>query len=331
MQRYGFNFQWMYVWMPGRKPEPVDEKALDFLSEHGFNFARLPLDYRFWISDFKYFEPDFSVFTYLDSYIKACQERNIHISLNLHRAPGYCINRNDLERDNLWTDKIAQDAFVFQWELFARRYKGISSEALSFDLLNEPAAEGQYGLTRENHRLVIKRTVDAIREIDPEREIVIDGLAGGNLALPELADLGVIHSGRGYQPMALTHYQASWTEECMDIPEPVYPGTPWLGRLWDKETLREYYQPWQKVEKRGARIHIGEFGCYNKTPDEAARSWFRDLLSLYREFRWGYALWNFEGPFGIIEHGRPGAKFELYKGYRVDRKLLDLLMEYRVE
>jgi len=331
MQKYGFNFQWMYTWKPGRKPESVDEKALDFLAEHGFNFVRLPLDYRYWISDFKYYEADYSVFTYLDTYIKACQERNIHISLNLHRAPGYCINLNNLERDNLWTDEIAQDAFVYQWEEFARRYKDIPPEDLSFDLLNEPAAEGQYGLTRENHRIIIKRTVDAIREIDPEREIVIDGLAGGNLALPELADLGVIHSGRGYQPMAVSHYQAEWTEEFMDIPEPVYPGTRWYGKLWDKDILREYYQPWRDVQKKGVKVHIGEFGSYNKTPDEVAHRWLKDLLSLYQEFHWGYSLWNFEGSFGIVKHGRPGAKFEFYKGYKVDRRLLELLMEYRVD
>jgi hypothetical protein len=84
------------------------------------------------------------------------------------------------------------------------------------------------------------------------------------------------------------------------------------------------------VEKRGARIHIGEFGCFNQTPNDVAIRWLRDVLSVYKEFEWGYALWNFEGPFGIVEHGRPNSKFEFVSGYRVDRPLLELMLESRV-
>jgi hypothetical protein len=84
------------------------------------------------------------------------------------------------------------------------------------------------------------------------------------------------------------------------------------------------------VEKRGASIHIGEFGCFNRTPNDVATRWLRDILSVYQEFGWGYALWNFQGPFGIIEHGRPDAKLEVVCGYNVDRTLLDLLLQGRV-
>jgi succinyl-CoA synthetase alpha subunit len=34
---------------------------------------------------------------------------------------------------------------------------------------------------------------------------------------------------------------------------------------------------------------------------------------------------NNRGPFGIVEHGRPGTSYEDYKGFRVDRRLLELL------
>ena len=63
----------------------------------------------------------------------------MHVSLNLHRAPGYCINAGFHEPYNLWKDKEAQDAFNFHWGMWAKRYKDISAEKLSFDLLNEPA------------------------------------------------------------------------------------------------------------------------------------------------------------------------------------------------
>lgn len=331
MHRYGFNFLWMYTWREGKKPQEPDLKALDFLAETGFNFVRIPTDYRFWIKNFEYTKPDESVFEYFDSYLEECTKRNIHMCLNIHRGPGYCINANFLERDNLWLDKIAQDGFVFQWETLAKRYKGIPSSNLSFDLINEPAGIGDYGLTRENHASLIRRTVKAIRDIDPGREIEIDGLGGGNLAMPELSDLDVIQSGRGYQPGALTHYKAEWWSGHKGLSEPYYPNLDWNGVVWNKQTIKEFYKPWRDLEKQNVKVHIGEFGCYNKTPNDVAIRWFRDLLSLYKEFHWGYSLWNFEGDFGIVEHGRPGAKYEKFKGYNVDRELLDLLLENMIK
>jgi endoglucanase len=329
MPRYGFNFLWMYIWDRHRQLEMPDERALDFMAAMGFNFVRIPTDYRFWTRDFDYFHPDESVFEQLDRYLAACRARGFQMSLNLHRAPGYCINRNDLERHNLWIDSHAQDAFVFLWETFTRRYKSVPSDFLSFDLLNEPPHVGQYGLTRASHAALIRRTVAAIRAIDPAREIVIDGLGGGNLALPELADLDVAHSGRGYQPMPVSHYRATWWGGYAAAPEPMYPGIEWEGRIWDRELLRAFYQPWRDIERSGARVHIGECGCYKQTPNDIALRWFADLFGLFKEFGWGFALWNFAGDFGIVEHGRPGARYEQLHGYKVDRELLDLILANR--
>jgi endoglucanase len=329
MKYYGFNFQWMFSWKPEQGPAPANEKALDFLFKHGFNFVRIPTDYRFWTKNFDYTHPDESIFEYLDRYLDACRARGIHMSLNLHRAPGYCINRNDLEKHNLWLDQAAQDAFVFLWETFAHRYNSVPGEVLSFDLLNEPPNIGQYGITRKNHAALIRRTVAAIRAIDPQRLLVIDGLSGGSVAMPELADLGVVHSGRGYQPMPVSHHQAAWWDRHATCPPPVYPGVNWNGKIWDLSVLRDFYRPWRDVERRGAAIHIGEFGCFNRTPNDIAVRWLTDLLRVFNELGWGFAMWNFEGPFGIINHGRVGANLESMDGYQVDRDLLDLMRNSR--
>lgn len=331
MPRYGFNLLWMFAKGGGRRPLEPDEKELDWIAETGLDFVRLPMDYRFWTKDFDYTQPDEEVLLLVDRYVEACRSRRLHACLNLHRAPGYCINRAEEERDNLWTDAVAQDGFVFLWELFARRYRGIPNEFLSFDLLNEPPSEGDRGFTRDAHQAVMRRTVAAIRAVDPGREIVLDGVGAGNQAIPELADLGVVHSGRGYQPFALTHYKAPWSSmNALDLPVPTWPGIVHRGKPWDKSTLREFYEPWRAVERQGVTVHIGEFGCYNQTPNDVALAWFADLLGLFQEFRWGYSLWNFKGSFGIVEHGRPGAVYENCRGFKVDRALLDLYLAHRV-
>jgi endoglucanase len=326
---YGFNFQWMLV-ERGQPPQEPDERALDFLAEHGFNFVRIPTNYQVWTADHDYFHPDASVFEVLDRILVACRARDIHLSLNLHRAPGYCITRQELERHNLWLDDVAQDAFVFLWEGFARRYAGVPAAGLSFDLINEPPALGLDGFSRYNHGRLIRRTVEAIRAIDPARPIAIDGLDGGNLAMPELADLEVIHSGRGYQPYPVSHWGANWWQGWREGDAPRWPGVVFEGRAWDVDDLRALYEPWRAVERQGRTIHIGEFGCYNQTPNADALRWFGDLFGLFREFGWGYAMWNFEGPFGIVGHGRPEARIEDRGGYPVDIDLLELMVWSRV-
>ncbi len=328
MPFYGFNFQWMLV-EPGQRPQPADERALDFLAGQAFNFVRLPTDYRVWTTDFAYFTPDESVLESIDGYLEACRSRSIHLSLNLHRAPGYCITRNDIERHNLWLDVEAQDAFVFLWESFARRYLGVPAAELGFDLVNEPPALGLYGFSRANHEALVRRTVAAVRRIDPERPITIDGLDGGNLAMPELAELGLTHSGRGYAPYPVSHWGAEWWDGWRAGDAPRYPGVLYEGRRWDQAALRDFFEPWRAAERLGAAVHIGEFGCYNQTPNADALRWLGALLGLFREFGWGYAMWNFEGPFGIVNHGRPGARIETVGGYPVDVELLDRMLNAR--
>lgn len=333
MPYYGFNFLWMFSskrYFDAEAPQAADEKALDFIAELGLNFIRIPMSYRFWTKDYDYFHPDETIWErFIDQYIEACRQRGLHINLNLHRAPGYCINANHLEKHNLWTDTEAQDAFVFLWEQFSQRYAHIPAAQLSFDLLNEPPMIGQYGMTRENHAAIMRRTAAAIRAITPERPITIDGLGGGNIPMPELSGLSLTQSCRGYIPMALTHYQASWWDGHHGLPIPTYPDLNWNGICWNMDTLRQSYQPWRQLEAGGTRVHVGEFGCYNQTPNEVALRWFKNLLSLFKEYRWGYSLWNFEGAFGIIGHNRPGVKYEWYQGYQVDRALLDLYLENR--
>lgn len=327
MPRYGFNFLWLFV--KGREETRLapDCQQLDLLVEMGLDFVRLPMDYRFWTAADDYTAMDDAVLKAVDAMVAACRERGLHVCLNLHRAPGYCINRPELERHSLWKHQEAQDGFVFQWEAFAKRYLGIPAAELSFDLVNEPSGTDA---ERRAHETVVRRTVAAIRGIDPDREIVVDGWHGGNTALPELVDLDVIQSGRGYQPFWLTHYRAPWCPQTMDFPEPAWPRPDDGDGVWDRERLREVYAPWRALEKQGVQVHIGEFGCFRETPNAVALRWFADLLSLYKEFGWGYSLWNFDGSFGIVNHGRPGARYESWHGHKVDRALLDLYLENRI-
>ncbi len=323
MPHYGFNFQWMYDYDGRQLPLPPDERALDFLAYFGFNFVRIPLDYRFWTRDFDYFQPDQRVWEMIDRYLAACQARGLHLSLALHRAPGYCHRRPELERDNLWQDAAVQAAFVFLWRGFAERYRHVSAEDLSFNLLSEPPKNGELGFSPSGYADLVRRTVAAIREVDPTRGMVVDGWAYGREPIPALAELDVVQGGRGFQPMALTHFGAPWRPDLADLPRPTYPSEA-------SAALRAEYTRWHSAEMAGVPVHIGALGCYNGIRNKDALRWFGDLLTLYHEWGWGYALWEFDGPFGIVGHGRVGANYYCLRDYYVDTDLLALLIENQV-
>ena len=103
--KYGFNMLWMYAGNYGRIPEEANERELDFIAEEGFNFIRIPTDYHFWTKDFDYTHPDEKVLAYFDRYVEACNSRGLHACLNIHRAPGYCINWPEREKHNLWREE----------------------------------------------------------------------------------------------------------------------------------------------------------------------------------------------------------------------------------
>lgn len=331
---YGFNVLWFFTagWdKPVANPESIqiDEADLDFMAEMGCNFVRVPTDYRFFIHDFKYGEYDEQMLKVLDKAINSIISRGLHCSLNVHRGPGYCINGNELEKHNLWVDEIAQNAFTDLWKMFAERYRNYSKEQLSFDLLNEPPAPGEYGMTRENHKAIMARVIAEIRKISPDREIICDGLCGGHVAAPEMAELGITMSGRGYMPFRLTHWKAEWMENAgsFEWEYPKWPGMKSDGCEWNRDALLKFYNPWKELAEAGCKVHIGECGCYNKVDNKTALAWYKDFFSVCNELNFGWALWNFRGPFGIAEHGREGTNWVKMNGIMIDQDLYNMYKE----
>jgi endoglucanase len=331
----GFNLQGRFA-MPGRPYEgPAFEEAdFETMAEWGFDFARLPLAYWAWGS-----RDDWSLvreepLAQIDRAVELGRQYGIHVNINFHRIPGYCINGRDLEPADLFSGRKAERdralaAAVFHWKTFAARYKGIPSSRLSFDLINEPPWVKPYeGYLFERYDEIVRALVAGIREADPGRLVVADGLDLGQTPVPELVDLGVAQSTRGYLPKAVSHYTATWVpkEEFESFAVPTWPLKDDKGRTWDKERLRSVLiEPWRRLAEKGVGVHVGEWGCYNKTPHDVALAWMGDYLSLWKEAGWGWALWNLRGDFGVLDSNRADVRYEDYKGRKLDRKMLELL------
>jgi len=339
----GFNLTDFNTPNPAPTRRYTTEEHLKWMSGWGFDFVRLPIAYPYYlkidrtkkITAEEVYNIDEAAMDKIDSLVQLAHKHNLHVSLNLHRAPGYCINAGFNEPYNLWKDQAAQNAFYFHWNLWAKRYKNVSSKKISFDLLNEPCMrEDMNDQHSKNssipgplYREVARSAAEAIRKENKDHIVIADGNSVGNDPTPELADLNIAQSCRGYFPHAISHYKAPWANKDPDaLPLPVYPGQ--VGNQYlNRELLEKYYKPWIDLKNKGVGVHCGECGCWNKTPHTVFLSWFGDVLDILSENKIGFALWEFIGDFGILNSGRADVAYEDWNGYKLDKKLLNLIQK----
>lgn len=301
------------------------ETDFQIMQEWGFDFARLPMSYHCWSQPDpeRWLKMEEGQLKHVDGAIELGRKHGVHINLNLHRAPGYCVNPPKEPLD-LWKDAAALDACAAHWAMFARRYKGVPNRELSFDLLNEPP-----DISAETYVRVVKDLVAAIRAEDPLRLIIADGLRWGRDPVEGLVSLRIGQSTRGYDPMRVSHHKAGWVDGSDKWPEPTWPLKEGNKPEWNKARLhRERIAPWQALSKRGAGVHVGEWGAHNRTPHNVTLAWMRDQLELWKEAGWGWALWNLRGSFGVLDSQRSDVTYEDFHGHKLDRAMLKLLQAY---
>lgn len=318
----GFNLLEKFVKQREGNPR-FRESDLEWIAELGFNFVRLPMSYLCWSDPADWLKLREEELKHIDQAVEFGRKHGVHVNLNFHRAPGYCVNppREPLD---LWSDEKALDACAFHWAHFAKRYKGVPNSQVSFDLLNEPA-----DIPETTYARVVKRLVEAIRAEDPNRLIIADGLKWGTVPVTSLADLRIGQSTRGYGPTRISHWKANWMQGSDKWPEPAWPLTIKPGDVWDKERLRrEYIEPWKALEQRGVGVHVGEWGAFQHTPHKIVLAWMRDWLELWKEAGWGWAMWNFRGSFGILDSNRADVAYEDWRGHKLDRAMLELIQAH---
>ncbi len=317
---------------------------LKWMADWGFNFVRLPMAYPRYVK----FDPskditpegvlnfDEQKVDEIEALVERANKYGLHMSLNLHRAPGFCVNAGFHEPYNLWQDDKAQEAFYAHWDMWAKRFASKTPDQISFDLVNEPCTRedmndqfsGRGPVPGVLYRKVAKNAMETIRVHNPNHRMVADGNNVGSDVIPEIFDLDIAQSCRGYHPHYISHYRAPWVFENPDeAPEPVWPGEI-DGKHFSREDLEEFYKPWIAAVEKGVGVHCGECGCWRETPHEVFLSWFGDVLDVLTPHGIGYGLWNFRGDFGIMDSGRTDVDYEDWHGHKLDRKLLNLLQKY---
>lgn len=154
----------------------VTEDDIRFIKSAGFNMVRIPLHWRlFMTADGKVTGEGWSL---LDRVVGWAAAAGLYVIPDLHAAPG---GQTGINHDDgpgyplMFYVARNRDLTVKLWRAVAQRYRG-NPVILGYDILNEPIAP-YHDVATLNARLepFYQRTTAAIREVDPERIVILAG------------------------------------------------------------------------------------------------------------------------------------------------------------
>lgn len=206
------------------------ESDFEYLASLGANFVRLPVSHIFLTKKGEPYILDEAKLQEVDQAIAWGRKYGLHVCLNLFATPGYTI-AEPKQKPGLWTDKAPQDFLVNFWQTLTERTKDIPPEALSFNLLNEPA----WDVPEDQYAPLMRRAITAVHSVSPKRWIFVDGLKCGTQPVMSLAGLPrVAQALHNYEPFAFTHYGASWVENGgKRLPQPtIWPSPGFTEKLF---------------------------------------------------------------------------------------------------
>jgi endoglucanase len=309
----------------GAEREQFITKAdIEAVAEMGFDHVRLPIDEeQMWDENGNRHDDAFQL---MENCIDWSAENDLRVIVDLHILRSHHFNAAEKP---LWTDPTEQEKFYDLWRDLSASLSKYPNSLVAYELMNEAVADDPALWNN-----LVANAVKAIRELEPERTIVI----GSNrwqsvdtfdeLEVPE-NDPNILLSFHFYEPFLLTHYNASWThlkgytgpvhypgviiteEEFEQLPEEMKPmAERWVGREFNKEWILDKWQkPMQLAEKLGLPLYCGEFGVLAGPPEEDRLSWYSDMIELFEETGIGYANWNYKsGSFGLVDGN--GNRFE---------------------
>lgn len=158
----------MLLYTDKRELFTKDDAAL--IKEQGFNYVRLTYSYHDFTKEMDgILYANRRILENMDAMIGWCIEDGIHVCLELQSMPGYSSGG--------YADVLENEAHYQQcvdiWSMLSRRYKDISPNALSYNLLNEPTL---FYFTQESYGMFATDLIEAIRSHDTEKMLVSDGL-----------------------------------------------------------------------------------------------------------------------------------------------------------
>ncbi len=273
----------------------LEDDYFNRAQEAGFRTIRLPIR---WSNNAQAAAPytiNEVFFKKVDYAISATLSRGMRAVVNMH-------NYHQLDNDPLddfefaVADSILEERFVAMWKQIAARYAG-QPDTVLFELYNEPHNR----MTAQKWNNLLQQALSEVRKTNPNRYVVV-GPVGynnaadlANLVLP-ITDQRLIVTVHNYEPFQFTHQGTSWNKA----------SAAWLGtKCCSPQQIAALTQPvdfavaWSKQNKRP--IWLGEFGSYEKADVASRVQYTRIARDIFEQRGLSWALWDFNGIFGIYD------------------------------
>ena len=299
---------------PGPIGPPYSQADYDALAALGANYVNISYPGAF--TEKRPFELDAEAIAHLDEQLDMIGEAGMWAVIAFRTGPGrseLTFNREevgdwfdpeDLD-ESVWTDSEAQDAWVEMWRYTADHYRG-HPVVVGYDLMVEPNANdvvadewdpetfyAEYAGSLADWNQLHPRISSAIREVDPNTPILVEGMSYGSVEwLPylELPDVPrVVTAVHQYEPQdSYTHVESTGGNTypgAMDLDWDDEPDT------FDREWLAGFLETVERFEaENGTPVVVNEFGTIRWRPGAAA--YLDDEMTLFEQHGWSHAYWQ---------------------------------------
>lgn len=268
------------AWGVTLKPE-----YFEAVKEAGFDSVRIPIRWSAHALQDPPYIIDAAFFGRVDWAIDQALSRSLSVVIDVHHY---------VEMDH--DPQTQAPRLVALWRQIAARYHD-QPPKLFFELFNEP----QDRFSDERWNEILSRALQAIRESDPNRMVIIGpGYWNGFNHLPFLQlpqdDRRLIVTFHYYKPMRFTHQAQNWLPSSMA----------WKGTIWgtpqERNELRNDFEQaaaWGRQHQRP--IYLGEFGASENADLEARVAWTRAVVSEAERLGFSWSYWQFCTSFGVYD------------------------------
>jgi endoglucanase len=282
------------------------EDDIAFLKACGSSVVRLPLNYRHFESDAEPFQYNAAGFQRLDKVVDWCAKHGLYVILDLHSVQGW--QNTDWHCDNagrsslFWQQKQFQDRFVALWEEFARHYAGNATIA-GYNVMNEPVTNAPDGRFSDAYTPdypaingVYRRVVSAIRAIDPQHIVFLEGDYFSSRFM-------------GFDaPFAANLVYSSHNYNAAGFGPGAYPGE-FHGEHWDKAKQEEVFanhEGTRFTQQHTVPLWVGEFGAVYNGPERQEADRLRaldDQIAVFEQYGAHWTTWTYKdvGVMGWVE------------------------------
>jgi hypothetical protein len=286
----------------------ITKKDIESIANWGMDHIRFAFDYLIIEEDSYPFVYKENGFKYLDRCLNWCKEVGLNIVFDLHKAAGASCDYT--EAVTLVDNDHLQERFIKLWCNITKRYLS-EGDNIAFELLNEIAVPDS-----EKWNILVKKTINAIREIDGKRKIIV-GCNGYNSVL-ELRNLkvyddeNIIYNFHCYEPFEFTHQKAvcqpvlASFNRYLDYPSDLKPYYDYkkfvnlstdlydgLERM-DKKFLERWLEPAiDFLHKHNKPLYCGEFGVIRHANMKSRENWYRDVIAILDANGIGHSAWNY--------------------------------------